>query len=67
MAKSYAELSETVLGSLVAFPCSYIVVAGFSQINALLTKQRNRLDEVERGDLRLKLTNPQHCMVNLPI
>ncbi|KAF2362396.1 hypothetical protein FHG87_006849 [Trinorchestia longiramus] len=35
----------------------YMVEAGFSHANAILTKQRNRLNFKNRGDLRLKLTN----------
>ncbi|KAF2361965.1 hypothetical protein FHG87_007276 [Trinorchestia longiramus] len=35
----------------------YMVEAGFSHANAILTKQRNRLNLENRGDLRLKLTN----------
>ena len=44
---------------LLAFPSSYMVEAGFSHANAVLTKQGNRLSLEERGDLRLKLTNLQ--------
>ncbi|KAF2345365.1 hypothetical protein FHG87_023879 [Trinorchestia longiramus] len=36
---------------------TYMVEAGFSHANAILTKQRNRLNLENRGDLRLKLTN----------
>ncbi|KAF2347273.1 hypothetical protein FHG87_021970 [Trinorchestia longiramus] len=35
----------------------YMVEAGFSHANAILTKQRNRLNLENRGDLRLKLNN----------
>ncbi|KAF2366234.1 hypothetical protein FHG87_003001 [Trinorchestia longiramus] len=35
----------------------YMVEAGSSHANAILTKQRNRLDLENCGDLRLKLTN----------
>ncbi|KAF2362956.1 hypothetical protein FHG87_006287 [Trinorchestia longiramus] len=35
----------------------YIVEAGFSLANAILTEQRNRLNLENCGDLRLKLTN----------
>ncbi|KAF2361250.1 hypothetical protein FHG87_007999 [Trinorchestia longiramus] len=35
----------------------YMVEAGFSHANAILTKQRNRLNLENRGDLRLNLTN----------
>ncbi|KAF2347466.1 hypothetical protein FHG87_021778, partial [Trinorchestia longiramus] len=35
----------------------YMVEAGFSHANAIMTKQRNRLNLENRGNLRLKLTN----------
>ncbi|KAF2368869.1 hypothetical protein FHG87_000376 [Trinorchestia longiramus] len=35
----------------------YMVEAGFSHANAFLTKQRNKLNLENRGDLRLKLAN----------
>ena len=63
MTKRYTKLSETVigflLGFLLAFPNFCMVEAGFSPMNALLTKQRNRLDVGVRGDLRMKLTDLQ--------
>jgi len=58
-ATKYPKLSATVEPFLLAFPSSYMVEAGFSHANAVLTKQRNRLNLEERGDLRLKLTNLQ--------
>ena len=42
---------------LIAFPSSYLVERGFSAVANLLTKKRNRLQIIERGDLRLNLTN----------
>jgi hypothetical protein len=42
---------------LLAFPTSYMVEAGFSHVVSILSKERNRLDIVARGDLRLKLTS----------
>ena len=57
MTKRYAKLTEIVLELLLAFPNSYMAEAGFSQIDASLTKQRSRLDVGERRDLRLRLTN----------
>jgi len=36
-----------------------MVEVGFSHVNAILSKQRNRLNLEKRGDLRLKLTNIQ--------
>ena len=41
----------------IAFPTSYLVERGFSAVSRLLTKQRNKLNITERGDLRLLLTN----------
>ena len=57
----YPQLCAVVEPFLLAFPSSYMVEAGFSHANAVLTKQRNRLSLEERGDLRLrlKLTNLQ--------
>ena len=42
---------------IIAFPTSYLVEKGFSTVMGLHTKQRNRLDIVKNGDLRLMLTN----------
>jgi len=53
---SFLQYSEPFL---LAFPNSYMVEAGFSHANALLTKEWTRLNVEERGDLRLKLTNLQ--------
>ncbi|GFV37124.1 uncharacterized protein TNCV_3633921 [Trichonephila clavipes] len=41
---------------LLPFPSSYLAECGFSAVNDLLLKKRNRLDIIKRGDLRLKLT-----------
>ncbi|CAH2019737.1 unnamed protein product [Acanthoscelides obtectus] len=41
---------------LIPFPSSYLVERGFSAVTNLLTKKRNRLDIISRGDLRLTLT-----------
>ncbi|CAH2003227.1 unnamed protein product [Acanthoscelides obtectus] len=41
---------------LIFFPSSYLVERGFSAVTNLLTKKRNRLDIISRGDLRLTLT-----------
>ena len=40
----------------IAFPSSYLVERGFSAVNCILVKKRNRLDVVNRGDLRLFLS-----------
>ncbi|XP_023233204.1 SCAN domain-containing protein 3-like [Centruroides sculpturatus] len=58
------ELSELYLRAeaelfLLPFPTSYVVETGFNHLNAILTKQRNRLNLKNRDDLRLKLTNFQ--------
>ncbi|KRY13138.1 SCAN domain-containing protein 3 [Trichinella patagoniensis] len=55
----YPKLSAAAQPFLLAFPSSYLVEAGFSHVNAILSKQRNRLNLEMRGDLRLKLTNFQ--------
>ncbi|CAH2108909.1 unnamed protein product [Euphydryas editha] len=41
---------------LQPFPSSYLAECGFSAVNDLLIKKRNRLDITQRGDLRLKLS-----------
>ena len=41
---------------VLSFPTSYLVEKGFSAVNLMLSKQRNRLLLHERGDLRLYLT-----------
>ncbi|CAK9813138.1 SCAN domain-containing protein 3 [Anthophora plagiata] len=38
------------------FPSSFLAECGFSAVNDLLVKKRNRLDITQRRDLRLKLT-----------
>lgn len=53
----YPGLWTYVKNILIAFPSSYLVKRGFSTVTDLITKKRNRLDIVTRGDLRLTLTN----------
>ncbi len=55
----YPKLWETVKPLLLSFASSYLVEVGFSSVTKLLTKERNNLDIVKRGDLRLKLTDLQ--------
>jgi len=55
----YPKLAAAAEPFLLVFPSSYMVEAGFSHVSAILSKQRNRLNLEERGDLRLKLTNIQ--------
>ena len=42
---------------VLALPTSYLVERGFSAVVQLLTKQRNRLDISQSGELRLLLTD----------
>jgi hypothetical protein len=55
----YPKLATAAEPFILAFPSSHMVEAGFSHVSAVLSKQRNRLNLEERGDLRLKLTNIQ--------
>jgi hypothetical protein len=55
----YPKLAVAADPFLLAFHSSYMVEAGFSHVNAILSKQRNHLNLEEWGDLRLKLTNTQ--------
>ena len=43
-------------GTKAFFPTSYLVERGFNVVLQILTKTRNRLNFVETGDLRLRLT-----------
>ncbi|XP_042205956.1 SCAN domain-containing protein 3-like, partial [Homarus americanus] len=52
----YPNTSSLARKLLLPFPSSYLVECGFSAVNDLLLKKRNRLDITKRGDLRLKLT-----------
>lgn len=53
----YPNLWEAIKLYFLAFPSSYMAERGFSAVSKLLTKQRNRLQIVKRGDLRLLLSN----------
>jgi len=53
---TYPNASSLARKLLLPFPSSYLVECGFSAVNDLLLKKRNRLDITKRGDLRLKLT-----------
>ena len=55
--KCYPTLWKDIKLFFIAFPTSYQVERGFSAVSRLLTKQRNKLNITERGDLRLLLTN----------
>jgi len=56
---NYPKLAAAAEPFLLAFPSSYMVEADFNHVNTILSKQRNRLNREERGDLKLKLTNIQ--------
>ena len=57
VATKYPLLSDKVQFYVIAFPTSYLVEVGFSRVSQMLSKDRNRLDIVKRGDLRLSLTS----------
>nr|CAH7727363.1 unnamed protein product [Callosobruchus chinensis] len=50
---------------LITFSSSYLVERWFSAVTNLLTKKRNRLDIISRGDLRLTLTKLSPNVDNL--
>ena len=54
---SYPSLWKEVKLFSLAFSTSYMVEKGFSALLQILTKNRNRMDMTERGDLRLLLSN----------
>ena len=51
----YPLLFENVVLFLHGFPTTWLVEAGFSAVNDLLTKKRHQLQIEKRGDLRLRL------------
>ncbi|KAK2726991.1 hypothetical protein QYM36_007736 [Artemia franciscana] len=57
VATKYPLLWDKAQFYVIAFPTSYLVEAGFSRVSQMLSKARNRLDIVKRGDLRLSLTS----------
>uniref|UniRef100_A0A5S6QLU3 DUF4371 domain-containing protein n=1 Tax=Trichuris muris TaxID=70415 RepID=A0A5S6QLU3_TRIMR len=57
VAQLYPRLWAIVEKLLIAFPSSYLAERGFSAVTDLLSKKRNRLQIVKRGDLRIMLTN----------
>lgn len=52
----YPNMWKQVFNLLIPFPTSYLVESGFSAVNHIMTKERNRLNISERRDLRLFLT-----------
>ena len=57
IATLYPAIWDEAKKFFIAFPSSYLVERGFSAVTNLITKNRNRLSVVERGDLRLMMTN----------
>ena len=55
-ATKYPKLRAATEPFLLAFPISYMAETGYSQVNEIFTKQRNRLNLQNLGDLRLMLT-----------
>ena len=52
----YPHVWDWIKHFLIAFPSSYLVERAFSAVIALLDSKGNRLETVNRGDLRLFLT-----------
>ena len=67
-ASNSQEMAEEFLGSrvlLLAFPTTYLVEQGFSQVLHMQSKYRNRLNLTASGALRLKLTSLQPAVKKL--
>ncbi|KAK2703355.1 hypothetical protein QYM36_018147 [Artemia franciscana] len=64
VATKYPLLWDKAQFYVIAFPTSYLVEAGFSRISQILSKARNRLDIVKRGD-ELSLTSIEPNIKNL--
>lgn len=50
---------------ILAFPTSYMVEKGFSSVSQILATSRNRLDVLQRGDLRLLLSSMEPNILEL--
>jgi len=50
---------------IMALPSTYLVEKGFSVVQLLLIKSRNKLEICERGDLRLMLTSIEPNIISL--
>lgn len=57
--RTYPVLWQEAKLLLLAFPSTYLVETGFSTVQEILTKARNKLQICETGDLRLRLTKMQ--------
>ncbi|XP_071771056.1 zinc finger BED domain-containing protein 5-like [Centroberyx gerrardi] len=64
-AQRYPALWEKTRLLLLAFPTTYLVEQGFSQVLHMQSKYRNRLDFMASGALRLKLTSLQPAVKKL--
>lgn len=53
----YPNLWSQMSKILLCFPTSYLVETGFSAVNHILQKERNRFDIISRGDIRICLSN----------
>jgi len=63
--EKYVKLYDMAEPFMLAFPSSYMVEVGFSHVNSIFTKNRNKFNVELRGDLRLKLTNFEPNIGNL--
>ncbi|KAL4152910.1 hypothetical protein QTP88_000743 [Uroleucon formosanum] len=61
----YPQLWKEVELLIMAFPSTCLVEKGFSAVQQLLTKLRNKLEICERGDLRLMLTSIEPDIISL--
>ncbi|KAF2349143.1 hypothetical protein FHG87_020100 [Trinorchestia longiramus] len=55
--EKYPKLWEAVKLDFLSFSSSYMAGRGFGAVTQLLSKQRNRIQIVQRGDLRLILSS----------
>ena len=63
--KRYPTLWKDIKLFFIAFLTSYLVERGFRAVSRLLTKQKNKLNITERGDLSLLPTNLHHDVDSL--
>ncbi|KAL4089195.1 hypothetical protein QTP88_024256 [Uroleucon formosanum] len=61
----YPQLWKEVELLIMTFSSTYLVEKGFSAVQQLLTKSRNKLEICERGDLRLMLTSIEPDIISL--
>ncbi|XP_068206165.1 zinc finger BED domain-containing protein 5-like [Palaemon carinicauda] len=65
VATKYPLLWDRAQIYVIAFPTFHLVESGFSRVSQLLSKARNRLDIVKRGDLGLSLTSMEPVIKKL--